>query len=109
MSVDVSGRNLIQDRLLRQTEMTSREYVKPKVPLSSIVPNPIYTKPIQYLDSQCFNSHQYPNFKPIKPFKLGYRPSNKSSYIDESIQKTTQVVGGRVFTIADAEPIIMYA
>lgn len=108
MSTDVSGRNLLQDKLLKQYELYGQQYIKPKIPDRQNVANPIYTKPIQYFDSPVFNSHLYPNFKPIKPFEPGFMPPNRGSYIDESIQKTMQVVGGKVYTLADAERIMNY-
>jgi hypothetical protein len=108
MNIDVSGKNLLQERLLKQYEADGQLYIKPKVPFEQNVPNPIYTKPLQYLDSPFLNSHLYPNFKPIRPYETGYMPASKSSYIDESIQNKTQVVGGKIYTIQDAEPIISY-
>lgn len=108
MIIDVSGKNLLQEQLLKQNELYGQEYIKPKVPLQQNIPNPMYTKPLQYLDSPFFNSHLYPNFKPIRPFETGYIAANKTAYIDESIQNTKQVVGGKIYTSADAEPILIY-
>ena len=109
MTIDVTGRNLLQDKLLRQSELSSREYVKPKIPDRYDVPNPIYTKPLQFFDSPVFNSHLYPNFRPIRPFETGIMPPNRGSYIDESIQNTKQAVGNKIYTIDDAKPFIQYA
>jgi hypothetical protein len=108
MSIDVSGKNLLQERMLKEYELHGQQYIKPTVPLQQNIPNPIYTKPLQYLDSPFFNSHLYPNFKPIRPYETGYMPVSKGAYIDDSIKNTTQVVGGKIYTVADAASIVTY-
>ena len=108
MSIDVSGKNLLQERLLKDYEIYGQQYIKPKVPIQQNIPNPIYTKPLQYLDSPFFNSHLYPNFKPIKPYETNFVAVNKGAYIDESIKSSTQVLGVKIYTISDAKPILRY-
>lgn len=107
--VDVTGKNLLQEKLMRETEALAQEYRKPNVPTQQNMTNPIYKQPIQCIDGMFFNSHLYPNLKTIRPVEYGFMPSNKGSYIDESIQKTTQVIGNKIYTINDFERHTIYS
>ncbi len=59
MSVDVSGENLLQEKLLKEYDIYGQKYKKPKVTLQQNTPNPTYIKPLQYLDGPLFNIHLY--------------------------------------------------
>lgn len=106
--IDVTGKNLLQEKQLQEYEAYGQQYIKPVVPNKQPEPSAIYKSPLQYLNSQVIKSHQYPNFKVIRPYDIGQMPPNKASYIDESIMKTTQVIGGRIYTANEFEPVIIY-
>ena len=43
--IDVTGKNLLQERLLREMEALSQEYPIEKVPIKQNIPDPIYKQP----------------------------------------------------------------
>ncbi len=102
-----TNRNPYYESLYKQAEEEAKSYPSSKPREDRKYPNPVYTNPIQYFDSKVVNSHIYPNISYIRPYELGFVPTNVGQFIDESIEKQkTYFYGGSFFK---QEPVRLWS
>lgn len=90
----ISNRNPYYESLYKKAEEEAKSYPSSAPRKDRKYPNPIYLKPIQYFDSKVVNSHIYPNISYIRPYELGFVPTNVGKFIDESVEKNKRYFFG---------------